>query len=98
MNRKKAFERWGKMGNCEVAPQAIWQISKSLIKRSEPRALTAILGSLGVKFLLLYKINSIADNWESKFTPHILREGNRVWRVEARVQALLKAVENNPLK
>jgi hypothetical protein len=38
----------------------------------------------------------IADCLENQFTPHDLCDDNHKWWVEARVQALLKAVDNNP--
>jgi hypothetical protein len=43
--RKKALERWeNKIENCEVTPQAIWPIAKSLTKRGEAKVTTAIYG------------------------------------------------------
>jgi hypothetical protein len=49
--RKRALERWEtKIENCEVTPQAIWPIAKSLTKRGEPKATTAIHGPLGPVF------------------------------------------------
>jgi hypothetical protein len=36
-----------KVTNCEVRPQALWFIAKSLTKRDEPRAPPVIHGSLG---------------------------------------------------
>jgi hypothetical protein len=35
------------MTNCEVTPQEIWPIAKSLLKRGGPKALHAIHGPLG---------------------------------------------------
>jgi hypothetical protein len=69
---------------------------KSLLKRDGPRAPTAIHGPLGLKFFLLEKANAIAGCLENQFTPHDLCDENHEWRVEATVQALLKAVDNNP--
>jgi hypothetical protein len=38
MNRRKALEPWEtKIENCEVTPQAIWLIAKSLMKRDRPK-------------------------------------------------------------
>jgi hypothetical protein len=97
MTRKKAFERWEKrIANCEATPQALWPIAKSLLKRDGPKAPTAIHGSSGLKFHPLEKANAIADYLENLFTPHDLCEENHEWRVEARVQALLEAVDDNP--
>jgi hypothetical protein len=97
MSRKKALQRWErKIGNCEITLQGIWPIAKSLLKRDGPRAPTAIHGPLGLKFLSLEKANAIADCLENQFTPHDLCDDNQEWRVEARLQALLEAVDNNP--
>jgi hypothetical protein len=39
MTRRKALERWeSNVGNCEVTPQALWHIAKSLVKRVGPKA------------------------------------------------------------
>jgi len=51
---------------------------------------------LGLKFLPLEKDNAIADCLENQFTPRDLCEGNQERRVEARVQALSKAVDDSP--
>jgi hypothetical protein len=97
--KKKALERWeAKLANTEATPHAIWPIAKSLIDRDGPRAPTGIHGPLGVKLHPLKKANSIADCLEKQFTPHELCEENHERCVEARVKALLKAVENNPLE
>jgi hypothetical protein len=96
MTRKKAFERWEtKIANCEVTLQSIWPIAKSLVKRDGPRAPSGIHGAPGLKFILLAKANATADCLENQFTPHDLCDKNHEWRVKARVQALLEAVDNN---
>ncbi|PNF22596.1 hypothetical protein B7P43_G12673 [Cryptotermes secundus] len=61
-----------------------------------PRAPTAIHGSSGLKFYPSEKANEIADCLETQFTPHDLCDKNHEERVEARVQALLEAVDENP--
>jgi hypothetical protein len=61
-----------------------------------PEVSTAIHGLLGLKYHPEDKANAIADCLESQFTPHDLCDGNHEWRVEARVQALLEAADNNP--
>ncbi|PNF26942.1 hypothetical protein B7P43_G14042 [Cryptotermes secundus] len=97
MTRKKALERWEtKISNTEVTPQCIWPIAKSLLQRDGPRAPTAIHGSSGLKFYPFEKANKIADCLEIQFTPHDLCDENHEERVEARVQALLEAVDENP--
>jgi hypothetical protein len=97
LTRRKALERWeNKIGNCEVTPQAIWPIAKSLMERDGPRAPTAIHGSPGLKFHPLEKANAIADCLENQFAPHDLCDYNHERRVEARVHALLETVDISP--
>jgi hypothetical protein len=97
MTRKKALERWEtKINNAEVTPQARLPIAKSLLKRDGPRAPTAIHGVCGLKSHPFEKGNAIADCLEIQFTPHDLCDDNHERRVEARVQALLETVDNNP--
>jgi hypothetical protein len=50
MTRRKALEWWKTKINCEVIPQAIWLIAKSLMKGDGPKLSTAIHGLLGLKF------------------------------------------------
>jgi hypothetical protein len=51
MTRRKAFERWEtKVRNCEVTPQAVWRIAKSLMKRDGPKEPAAIHGPLGITY------------------------------------------------
>jgi hypothetical protein len=69
-----------------------------LTNRDRPRAPTAIQGPLGLKYNFVDKANAIADCLENEFTPHDLCEENHEWRVEARVQALLEAVDSDPPK
>jgi hypothetical protein len=58
--RKRTLERWEiKIENCEVTPQAIWAIAKSLTKRGEQTA-TAIHGPLGPVFYPNEKTKVIA--------------------------------------
>jgi hypothetical protein len=47
MTRRKAMERWEtKVRNCDVTPQALRLIAKSLMKMDGPKAPTAIHGHL----------------------------------------------------
>jgi hypothetical protein len=97
MVRKRALERWEtKIENCEVTPHAIWPIAKSLNKRGGPKAPTAIHGPLGPAFHPSEKANVIANCFENLFTPHKLCDADHERRVEARVQALMTTVEENP--
>jgi hypothetical protein len=96
MTCKKALEQWEtKVGN-SVPPQALWPIAKSLIKRDGPKAPNAIHGPSDLKFHPSKKPNETADCLENQFTTHDLCDKNHKWRVEATVQVLLKAVDNNP--
>jgi hypothetical protein len=97
MARKRALERWEtKIENCEVTPHAIWPIAKSLTKRGGPKAPNAIYGPLGPAFYPSEKANVIANCLENLFTPHKLCDADHERRVEARIQALLTTVEENP--
>jgi hypothetical protein len=99
MTRRKALERREtKIRNCETTLQAIWPIAKSLMKRDGPKASTVIHGPLGLKYHPLETANATADYLEIQFTSHDLCDDKLKRRVEARVQALLEAVGNNPLK
>jgi hypothetical protein len=94
--QKKALERWeAKLGNCEVTPQAVWPIAKSLLRRDGPKAPTAIHGPSGLKFYPKDKANAIADCLEKQFTQHELCDENHERRVEARIQALHEAIDEN---
>jgi hypothetical protein len=59
---------------------------------------TAIHGALGLKFHPMAKANAIAAWLENQFRPHNLCDENHERRVEARIQALLEAEENDPTK
>jgi hypothetical protein len=77
----------------------MWPIVKSLLKslkRDRPRAPTAIHGSSGLKFHPSEKASAIADCLENQFAHHDLCDGNHERLVEARVHALLKAIDNKP--
>jgi hypothetical protein len=71
MVRKRALERWEtNLGNCEVTPEAIWPIAKSLSKRSGQKAPSAIHGPSGPTFYPIDKANIIADCLEKQFKAH----------------------------
>jgi hypothetical protein len=90
----KALKRWEtKLESCEVTLQAIWCIAKSLMKRGEPKSPTDTHCPSGLKYHLLQKVNTIHDCLGTQFISHDLCDDNR--RAEARVQALLEAVDNN---
>jgi hypothetical protein len=85
-----------KIASTDVTLLAIWPIAKCLIKRNGPKVPTAVHDFFGVTFHPLEKANAIADCLENQFTPHDLCDETHEWRVVARVQALLEAVDNNP--
>jgi hypothetical protein len=85
--RKKALERWEtKRENCEVTPQAIWSIAKSLRKSDEAKATTTIHGPSGPVFYPKEKANVIANYLENLFTPHKVCDTDHERRVEARTK------------
>jgi hypothetical protein len=80
-----------------VTPQAIWPTAKYLLIKDRPKTPTAINGRLCLKFYPSGKAKAIADCLENQFTPHDSRDKDHKRRVEARVQALLKATDNSPM-
>jgi hypothetical protein len=97
MTGRKALERWEiKLANTEVTPQAMWPIAKSLPNRDGQSAPTAIHGPSGPKFQSVDKANAIADCLGKQFTPQKLCDENHERQMEARVQALLEAEDNDP--
>jgi hypothetical protein len=71
MTRRKALERWEtRVGNCDVTPQTLWPIAKSLMKRDGPKAPAAVHEPLGITYHPNEKPNVIADCVENQFTPH----------------------------
>jgi hypothetical protein len=79
-----------------VSTPEIWPIAKYLTKRGGQRAAIAINGLLGLNYQPVDKAKAIADCLENQFTPHNLCEENHEQQVEAKVQALLEAVDSNP--
>jgi hypothetical protein len=72
MDCKRALEWWEtKIENCEITPQAIWPIAKSLTKRGRPKAPYAIHGPSGPTFYPIDKANVIANYLKkNQSTPH----------------------------
>jgi hypothetical protein len=98
MTHTKALERWEtKPGNCEVTPQALWCITKSLMKRVGPKAPTAVHGPLGITYHLNKEANVIVDCSENQFISHDLCDENHERQVETTVQALLASVDGTLL-
>jgi hypothetical protein len=87
LTHRKVPECWkNKIGNCEVTPQAIWPIAKSLMKRDGPRAPTAIHGPSGPTFYLSEKAGTIAV-WKISSHPMTCATTtmNGVWRPESKL-------------
>jgi hypothetical protein len=79
MTHRKTLKRWEtKVGNCEVTPQSLWSIAKSLMKRDGPKAPTTVHGHLGITYHLNEKANVIADSLENQFMSHDLCDENHV--------------------
>jgi hypothetical protein len=96
MVRKRALERWEtKLANCEVTPQALWPIAKSLSKRGVPKTPSAINGPLGPIFYPVDKANIIADSSETQFKAHDLCDCDHRQYVETQVEALLATVDED---
>jgi hypothetical protein len=86
------------MGNCEVTPQAIWPIAKSLIKRGEPKAPSAIHDSSSPIFYQIDKANMITNCLEKQFRAHYLCDCDYRRYVENTVEALPATInENTPV-
>jgi hypothetical protein len=99
MTRRKALERWGtKVVNSVVAPQELWSIAKSLMKRDGTKAPTAVEGSVGITYHPNEKVNQIADCLEKQFTSHDLFNKNDERQMETRVEALLASVDDTPFE
>jgi hypothetical protein len=88
MTRRKALERWEtRLGNCEVTPQALWPVAKSLMKRDGPKAPTAIHGLSVLKYHPLEKANATADVFKTSSHPMICvtKTMNGGWRLESKL-------------
>jgi hypothetical protein len=79
------------IANTDVTPQAIWPVAKSLTKRET----NCNSWSFRPNFSSLEKANAVADCLENQFTLHDLCDENHKRQVEASVQTLLEARENN---
>jgi hypothetical protein len=66
------------------------------LNRVGSRAPTAIHGLLGLKYHPEDKAYAIVNCLGNQFTPHDLCDENHERQVEARVQALLEAVDSDP--
>jgi hypothetical protein len=76
MTCRKAQEQWEtKAGNCEVTPQVLSPIAKSLMKWYGPKVPTTVHGSLGIAYHPNEKA-MIADCLENQFTSYDLCDDN----------------------
>jgi hypothetical protein len=93
--RKRSLETWEtRLANCEVTPQAIWPIAKSLMERSGPNS-----WSLKPHIYPIGKANTTVGCLENQFTAHNLCDCDHRKQVEAKVQALLaNNDEGTPVK
>jgi hypothetical protein len=100
MTPKKAFERWEtKISNTDVTPQAIWTIAKFLLNRDGPYYMDYTLhGPSGLKLYSSQKAKTIADSSRIQLTPRNLCDENHERRMKARVQALLEALDDIPIR
>lgn len=90
---KRSLERWIKsLANCEVTPQAISSIAKSLTKWGEPQAPSAIHGPLGPIFYPIDKANIITDGLGNMLRAYGLCNCDNRRHMEAQVEALLATV------
>jgi hypothetical protein len=96
MARKRALEWWEtKIENCEITPHAIRPIAKSLTEWWT-KGTNCNSWFFRPAFYPSEKANVIANCLENLFTLHKLCDTDHERRVEARVQALLTSVEENP--
>jgi hypothetical protein len=96
MVKKRALEIYQtKLANCELTPQAIMPIAKSLSKRGGPKAPSAIHGSLGPILYPIDKPNITADCLENHFRVHDFCDCDHRRHVEAQVKALLVTINED---
>jgi hypothetical protein len=67
MVRKRALERWKKLENWKVTPQAVWPNAKSLTIRGGPEAPSAIHVNLGPVFYSIDKSSTITGCFGNQF-------------------------------
>jgi hypothetical protein len=84
-----------KLANCEVTPQAVWPIAKSLTEKDGPKAQSAIRSPLGPICFPSHKANVTADCLENQFRVHDLCDCDHRQHVEVQVEALLATVDED---
>jgi hypothetical protein len=93
MTCRKALEPLEtKVRNCEVTPQALWPVAKSLMKRDGPKAPAAVHGPLGIIYHLNEEANVTVNCLEKQFTSHNLCDDNMSdeWRLESKFYSHLQ--------
>jgi hypothetical protein len=75
------------MAHFEIPPSEVWT-----------KGTNCINGPSDIEFHPTGKAKAIADCLGNQFIPHDSREENHEKRMEARLQALLEAVNNSPLR
>jgi hypothetical protein len=92
MTCRKALQWWEtKVGNCEVTPQALSPIAKSLLKRYGPKVPTTLHGSLGITYHTNEKamIVDVQKTGSHLMTCEMIIMSNR-WRVESKLYLYLQ--------
>jgi hypothetical protein len=97
---KRTLERWEtKLANCELIPQVILPIAKSLSKRSGPKTPSAGHGPIGLIFNPIDKANINADRLENQSRTHDLCDCDYRRYMEGQFEALLATFdEENRVK
>jgi hypothetical protein len=70
LSGKQHLKGKNQFSNCNVTPQSIWPITKSITKMGGPKATSAIHGSLGPILYPFHKDNIITDCIEDQFRSH----------------------------
>jgi hypothetical protein len=97
ITRKKVLELCEiEIGTSEVRLGLYGPMGKFRLKRVGPKTPTGIHGPSGLKFHPSEKANAVSDCLENQLTHRDLCDENHEGRVEARVQAVLEAVDNKP--
>jgi hypothetical protein len=82
--RENGLEKIINLVNHKVTLQAIWPISKSVIKRGGQKVPSAIHGPLGPIFYPVDKANIVADCLENQFRAHdfVTVATDNMWRLK----------------
>jgi hypothetical protein len=90
MTKKMLKEQWDtKMENCEITPQVIWPMAKTMLNKDAPKFPSMIHGYSSLKFLPLEKANAIAD-FLKIVSYNMICEENHEREMETTVQGTLE--------